>query len=217
MSQDSQEIKMVEHLKRIIDNLNQYWHSIELLLSYVSKPLLIDDGGLATVLRQMTEKLQNTCLYIERLDHTQTFGEIKYIGNRLKKIECDIEEIKNNGIKKDIHLSLTCDGYEMVKKERNGKKDIFDDIIPEKFDPDGNMVKLLDTIFDREKSVLCKRYGLLGGKEKTYEKVGEELGISSERARQICAKALRKLRHPSRKHLVDSVAHVKLRKAILGN
>mgnify|MGYP000957562126 CR=1 FL=1 len=51
---------------------------------------------------------------------------------------------------------------------------------------------------DREEKVLRMRFGLLDGRSRTLEEVGREFGVTRERIRQIEAKALRKLRHPSR-------------------
>jgi RNA polymerase primary sigma factor len=58
--------------------------------------------------------------------------------------------------------------------------------------------EVLDTLSDREKKVLQLRFGLLDGNPKTLEEVGKIFGVTRERIRQIEAKALRKLRHPSR-------------------
>lgn len=57
---------------------------------------------------------------------------------------------------------------------------------------------VLETLTDREEKVLRMRFGLLDGKQRTLEEVGKEFGVTRERIRQIEAKALRKLRHPSR-------------------
>mgnify|MGYP002626536105 CR=1 FL=1 len=56
----------------------------------------------------------------------------------------------------------------------------------------------LDTLTDREQKVLRLRFGLLDGRARTLEEVGREFNVTRERIRQIEAKALRKLRHPSR-------------------
>jgi RNA polymerase primary sigma factor len=57
---------------------------------------------------------------------------------------------------------------------------------------------ILDTLLPRERRVLQLRFGLLEGRERTLEEVGKRFGVTRERIRQIEAKALRKLRHPSR-------------------
>ena len=63
---------------------------------------------------------------------------------------------------------------------------------------------VLDTLNDRERRVLQLRFGLDDGRSRTLEEVGREFGVTRERIRQIEAKALRKLRHPSRsKRLKD--------------
>ncbi len=57
---------------------------------------------------------------------------------------------------------------------------------------------VLDTLAPREKKVLELRFGLIDGRSRTLEEVGKEFNVTRERIRQIEAKALRKLRHPSR-------------------
>ena len=62
-----------------------------------------------------------------------------------------------------------------------------------------NIGEVLDALSDREAKVLKMRFGLNGGKAMTLEEVGQKFGVTRERIRQIEAKALRKLRHPSRR------------------
>lgn len=58
--------------------------------------------------------------------------------------------------------------------------------------------EVLDTLTERERNVLRLRFGLDDGRSRTLEEVGKEFNVTRERIRQIEAKALRKLRHPSR-------------------
>ena len=66
------------------------------------------------------------------------------------------------------------------------------------------LAEIIDTLTPREQKVIKMRYGLEDGHTRTLEEVGKEFNVTRERIRQIEAKALRKLRHPSRsKKLVD--------------
>ena len=68
------------------------------------------------------------------------------------------------------------------------------------------LIHILDTLTPREEKVLRLRYGLDDGRPRTLEEVGKEFNVTRERIRQIEAKALRKLRHPSRsKRLKDFI------------
>ncbi|MCI9542063.1 MAG: RNA polymerase sigma factor RpoD [Lachnospiraceae bacterium] len=60
------------------------------------------------------------------------------------------------------------------------------------------LLSVMSTLTEREQKVLCLRFGLIDGKARTLEEVGKEFNVTRERIRQIEAKALRKLRHPSR-------------------
>ena len=60
------------------------------------------------------------------------------------------------------------------------------------------LVEVLETLTEREQKVLRLRFGLDDGRARTLEEVGKEFNVTRERIRQIEAKALRKLRHPSR-------------------
>lgn len=61
---------------------------------------------------------------------------------------------------------------------------------------------VLDTLSDREANIIRLRFGIGGKKAMTLEEVGKEYGLTRERIRQIEAKALRKLRHPSRANIL---------------
>ena len=60
------------------------------------------------------------------------------------------------------------------------------------------LAEVLGTLTEREQKVLRLRFGLDDGRARTLEEVGKEFNVTRERIRQIEAKALRKLRHPSR-------------------
>lgn len=63
---------------------------------------------------------------------------------------------------------------------------------------------VLRTLTERERTVLIERFGLLDGKQKTLEEVGARFKVTRERVRQIEAKALRKMRHPTRSRQLEA-------------
>ena len=69
------------------------------------------------------------------------------------------------------------------------------------------MFEVLKTLTPREEQVLMMRFGLDDGNPKTLEAVGKKFGVTRERIRQIEAKALRKLRHPSRSRKLEPFIH----------
>lgn len=66
-----------------------------------------------------------------------------------------------------------------------------------------NVEEVLSALSDREAKVLKMRFGLSGNKMMTLEEVGQKFGVTRERIRQIEAKALRKLKHPSRRKMLQ--------------
>ena len=68
---------------------------------------------------------------------------------------------------------------------------------------------VLDTLSDRERQVLDYRFGLTDGYSRTLEEVGKKFTVTRERIRQIEAKALRKLRHPTRIRKLEGFLEMK--------
>ena len=92
------------------------------------------------------------------------------------------------GEEDDSHLG------DFIKDERN--------VSPEEYATNellkDEIAEVLETLTEREEKVIRLRFGLEDGKSRTLEEVGQMFGVTRERIRQIEAKALRKLRHPSR-------------------
>ena len=117
-------------------------------------------------------------------------------------------------------MGLTVDKILMIKRVSQKTKSLEDPVGEEEdssygdFIPDDNnpnpedyasnealkreLNTLLGNLSDREERVIKLRFGLIDGRTRTLEEVGKEFGVTRERIRQIEAKALRKLRHPSR-------------------
>ncbi len=64
------------------------------------------------------------------------------------------------------------------------------------------VMKVLATLQSREKDIIVLRYGLNGEEPETLEEIGKKYHVTRERIRQIEAKAIRKLRHPSRSNIL---------------
>lgn len=92
------------------------------------------------------------------------------------------------GEEDDSHLGDFIEDKQAISPEEFASRELLKDEI--------NAV--LSTLTDREKKVLELRFGLIDGKTRTLEEVGREFNVTRERIRQIEAKALRKLRHPTR-------------------
>ena len=107
--------------------------------------------------------------------------KIVKVGRNLEAEDAQVVDV--NGIKL---LATSVDGVDM-----NGLRDLGDSL-KEK------LGEVLSTLTEREEKVLRLRFGLEDGRSRTLEEVGKEFDVTRERIRQIEAKALRKLRHPSR-------------------
>jgi DNA-directed RNA polymerase sigma subunit (sigma70/sigma32) len=187
--------------------------NMEKMIELLQRPLMVDDRSFKLMLSEFYSQMQEFKKISECLDITQTLDEIKYIGNRLNKIEKDIAEMKKEGIRKNVSLEFRCDGYEMVKKTVTYQKE--DAIVPPEQD---FMQSLLDTLNEKEAKVLIYRFGLFGEKKKTLLATAKLFGLTSgESVRRIEANALRKLRHPSRIEKVKLCNHDELKKAVTGD
>jgi RNA polymerase primary sigma factor len=67
----------------------------------------------------------------------------------------------------------------------------------------GRLGEVLKGLNTREQQILELRYGLIDGEPRTLEEIGQHYDVTRERIRQIEAKALRKLRHPTRKNRLE--------------
>ncbi|QFY04746.1 RNA polymerase sigma factor RpoD [Lactobacillus amylolyticus] len=92
------------------------------------------------------------------------------------------------GEEDDSHLGDFIEDKEATSPEQHASYEMLKEQLEE----------TLDTLTDREENVLRLRFGLDDGRTRTLEEVGRVFGVTRERIRQIEAKALRKLRHPSR-------------------
>jgi RNA polymerase primary sigma factor len=92
------------------------------------------------------------------------------------------------GDEQDTHLADFVEDENAVDLESSAERMLLRDRVQQ----------VLDSLSGRERRVLELRYGLDGAPDRTLSEIGDALGVTRERIRQIEAKALRKLRHPSR-------------------
>ena len=118
-----------------------------------------------------------------------------------KKKACSLsifEYEKNNGSASGFrnYLRVILNTVSVGELDPPVESDPTDDIHKKELHEALEMV--LSTLTDRERQILEMRFGLMDGNDHTLEDVGKSLHITRERVRQIEAKALRKLRHPTR-------------------
>lgn len=96
--------------------------------------------------------------------------------------------------------------FDSLKNDYPSKEKLEDEIIENlKYDEINNIVFNTDILTDREKEIIARRFGLLGYKPHSLEQAGNAFGVSRERARQMEAKAIRKLRGPRTRQLKEYV------------
>ena len=119
----------------------------------------------------------------------------KKMGTSVEKVR-EIYKISQDPVSLETPIGEEDDSHlgDFIKDERN--------LSPEEFATNEmlkeEIAQILETLTEREEKVIRLRFGLEDGKPRTLEEVGQMFGVTRERIRQIEAKALRKLRHPSR-------------------
>ncbi len=196
--------------------------SINPEINHILRPFKEDFGLLINPIRNVLNEMKGEVQALREfrkeihtdLKNDSVAGTLKFMAKAIHELQYAVNKINEEGIKKNIRLDLTMDGYEMVK--RKGPKIDLENDIKEEINEELATVALLDTLSIIEKSVLCHRYGLLGEKRKTLKATGKCVNLSPERIRQIESRALRKSRHPCRSDLSKNLTHLDLRNAILG-
>lgn len=119
----------------------------------------------------VSQRLQGFCsTYVK---HEERFKELLYVPD-----ECE------------------ADNEQMISSQRDENKDVFKDVC--KTMAAVALKNTLRTLTEKEQKILNLRFGLEDGRTRTLEETGKEFGVSGERVREIEAKALRKLRYPTR-------------------
>ncbi len=141
---------------------------------------------LVRVQRQLVQELSREPSPEEvaaRMDITvEKVQQIQKIAQEPISLESPVGEEEDSSLGDFISDPTALDPYEYTSKEMLRRE----------------LNEVLDSLTDREEKVLRMRFGLLDGRQRTLEEVGKEFGVTRERIRQIEAKALRKLKHPSR-------------------
>ena len=166
---------------------------------------IADQSKMIRVPVHMTENI-NKMKKIERqlaitLGHEPSDEEIAdFMGVASREIE-DIRAYSTDTISLDVQVNDNDDGATLGSLIEDTKFKNPLDICSE--ESDKNTLNLvLDTLSDRENQILKMRFGVGRDQPMTLEEVGKEFHLTKERIRQIEAKALRKLRHPSRANIL---------------
>ena len=133
---------------------------------------------------------------------TQKLGREPLVKETAKEMEMSVDEVENLMKISQQPKSLSTPVGD--DKEATLEQFVSDQAQPTLYDKVSRELlkealgKVLETLSPREKKVLIMRFGLDDGKPKTLEEVGKEFKVTRERIRQIEAKAIRKLKHPTR-------------------
>jgi len=142
--------------------------------------------------RQLEQKLERTptpeeVAKVMEIDVEKARGIVK-ISQKTTSLETPVGKEEDTRLKEFIEDETTLSPFETASRELLK----------------GHIDEVLGSLNPRERKVLELRFGLIDGRNRTLEEVGREFGVTRERIRQIEAKALRKLRHPTRsKRLKD--------------
>ena len=100
-----------------------------------------------------------------------------------------------------VEAELTAGNEQCFTDDRQFEEELFSMLMDESLK--NRMATLFEVVLtDQEREVLFLRYGLSDGKQRTLQEVGQEIGLTRERIRQVEQKAFRKLRHPSRAQIL---------------
>lgn len=166
---------------------------------------IADQSKMIRVPVHMTENI-NKMKKIEReltitLGHEPNNEEIaEFMGATLKEIE-DIRAYNNDTISLDVQINDNDEGATLGSLIEDTKFKNPLDICSVQCDKE-ILNQVLDTLSERECQILKMRFGVDRDRDMTLEEVGKEFHLTRERIRQIEAKALRKLRHPSRANIL---------------
>ncbi len=133
---------------------------------------------------------------------TQKFGRDPKLKEIAKDMEITVEEVENlmriSQQPKSLSTPIGDDKETTLEQfiTDSSQPTLYDKVAKELLKDALN--KVLDTLSPRERKVLLMRFGLEDSKQKTLEEVGKEFKVTRERIRQIEAKAIRKLKHPTR-------------------
>ena len=115
-----------------------------------------------------------------------------------KYLLCAENRVLEKALKEEVKQETLIPTSFLDEENKEPNEDPVLDVVLEK-EQRTNTEKVMDTLTPREKYVVELRYGFLDGEEHTLAEIGKSANITRERARRIEAKALRKLRHPSRR------------------
>lgn len=167
---------------------------------YMMYPILKEQGCIVCEKLWTCNKARNIIQKCLNCSNEQTeevilqslpFESLEAIFDNVFETEEDVFDIETDVFEKHENAF-----YRILAEKLAVLNDLADEI--EKEDMQNTVNAVLNTLTDREQKVIRDRFGFDNGREKTLEEVGIDFGVTRERIRQIEAKAMRKLSHPSR-------------------
>jgi hypothetical protein len=156
--------------------------------------------------------------FLKEFPSIQQLQELKYMGNRLKEIEDILIELKEDGIKRRVSLSIQCDGID-TKKNIDIEKDEISMSSTQNSKETAGDCALINFLSPKERSVVMHRNGIPEGNCLSYELIGRKLGFSATTAANSYRKAIRKIRQKVKDNNIkkSQIQNIWLRKAIFEN
>ena len=201
--QETEETEIILNLKKLLISLQSYEKNVGDIAMCLQRPIKLDDERFkkfveyaqrwfVTTLKKYEEVYKKAESFIQKHPFDILASEIKFIGKTVYDISKRLEVIEKKGVEQKVLVDVIVDGFKVDKSPQNIKEQ-------------NPLELLLTSLGDREGLIVVKRYGLLGSSPMSFVQISKEIGLSSSRVGQICYRAIRRLRHPTKRLLAQKL------------